>query len=183
MTVVEDLPRVRHHPLPDCLPPIDRTPVDDRLQRADHPQRKAEEPPRQGTFALFPDLPEPLAEDDFGPLRTPSSDLPDPKMWSHGLVQILIEVLTGHRRITQLMRWTTTDVFDDLRAKVLIPEKGKNDSTRRNQPRVLSIHVCEPTDSVAEVCAVARSQSRTRAIALRLEGADGRWLVTALETD
>jgi hypothetical protein len=41
--------------------------------------------------------------------------------------------------------------------------------------------VDEPADGVAEVCAVVSHGERFRAIALRLEGIDGRWRCTVLQ--
>jgi hypothetical protein len=41
--------------------------------------------------------------------------------------------------------------------------------------------VCEIDDGVAEVTAVIRRGARTLAVALRLEGIDGRWMCTALQ--
>ena len=46
---------------------------------------------------------------------------------------------------------------------------------------VRSIHVSEPADGVAEVAALVRRGARSTAVALRLEGLDGRWQCTALE--
>jgi len=46
---------------------------------------------------------------------------------------------------------------------------------------VRSVHVSEPTDGVAEVTAVVDRGSRCAALALRMQGLDGRWLITALD--
>jgi hypothetical protein len=43
------------------------------------------------------------------------------------------------------------------------------------------VRVCEPADGVAEAAAVVHGPQRTRAVALRLEGMDGRWRVTAFQ--
>jgi hypothetical protein len=43
------------------------------------------------------------------------------------------------------------------------------------------VHVSEPADGVAEACAVVDTGPRRRAIALRLEGLDGRWRCTQLQ--
>ncbi|MFC6714722.1 Rv3235 family protein [Branchiibius cervicis] len=45
----------------------------------------------------------------------------------------------------------------------------------------MSDHACEPADGVAEVCLVVQHEGRVRAVAARLSGVDGRWLVTALQ--
>ena len=47
-------------------------------------------------------------------------------------------------------------------------------------PRVRSLHVTEPVDGVVESCAVVQRGTRTHAVAIRLEGLDGRWLCVAL---
>ena len=46
---------------------------------------------------------------------------------------------------------------------------------------LLSVHVCEPADGVAEVSTVFRRGGRARAVAFRLQGVDGRWRITALQ--
>jgi hypothetical protein len=43
------------------------------------------------------------------------------------------------------------------------------------------VRVTEPADGVAEVSALVRRGLRVTAVALRLEGMDGRWQCTALE--
>jgi Family of unknown function (DUF6459) len=58
--------------------------------------------------------------------------------------------------------------------------------TRANVQRQLaevvrSVHVSEPVDGIAEVCAIVQQGPRCRTIALRLEGIDGRWQCTALQ--
>jgi hypothetical protein len=44
-----------------------------------------------------------------------------------------------------------------------------------------SLHFAEPADGVAEVAAIVRIGDRFRAIALRLEGLDGRWRCVRLQ--
>lgn len=122
-------------------------------------------------------------EDEFGPRRTPSVDLPEPKLWAGRFAQAIVEVMSGVRPVSQLVRWTTTDVYATMRRRVARSEllhQGTS-SGRRIGAIVRSIHVDEPADGVAEVCAVVQHGARCRAIALRLEGFDGRWQCTALQ--
>jgi hypothetical protein len=42
------------------------------------------------------------------------------------------------------------------------------------------LHLTEPVDGVVEACAVVDRGGRYQAIALRLEGLDGRWQCVAL---
>jgi hypothetical protein len=46
---------------------------------------------------------------------------------------------------------------------------------------VHSIHIIEPADGVAEIAAIVRVGERFRAMALRLEGLDGRWRCVRLQ--
>lgn len=172
---------LRYHPVPDARPPLEVEPPASRPSRA----HRAGPQPVQGVLSLVMSPAEsdsrPEDEDDFGPRPTASADLPDPARWAPGLVQVLVEVVAGHRPVSQLLRWTTPEVLGVVREHTAAPLPP---GTRRprHRPRVRSVRVCEPADGVAEVCAVVSGRYRTQALAMRLEGRDGRWRVTALET-
>lgn len=123
------------------------------------------------------------AADDFGPRHTPRADLPEPRPWAGRLVQAIVEVSSGVRPVSQLVRWTTTDVYATMQRRIARSELLSQHSPggRRVGAIVRSIRVDEPADGVAEVCAVVQHGARCRAIALRLEGFDGRWQCTALQ--
>jgi Family of unknown function (DUF6459) len=116
-------------------------------------------------------------EDDFGPLPTPRAALPSPGPWAGRLVQAVVEVIGGDRPLGQLVRWTHEDVYDQLR---MLAARRPATWPRRVRASVRSVHVAEPIDGIAEVCAVVHDGVRARAYALRLEGADGRWCCTEL---
>lgn len=172
--------RLRQLPLPDTTPPLELV-VDDGPRRA--PVTAV-----QGTLRLVVgpgDGFDPREdEDDFGPVPTGRVDLPDPLRWSRRLVQVLVEVMAGQRAATQLLRWTTPDVYERVRRLTVPP--GRPGSTGLGgrsvrRPVVRSVRVCEPVDGVAEVSAVVIGTLRAHAVAVRLEGRDGRWRATALE--
>ncbi|KQX69869.1 Rv3235 family protein [Angustibacter sp. Root456] len=164
---------LRRAPVPDCLPPVE-------LGQSGHRLRPADRSGVQGVLALVvPEGPLPDEEDDFGPVPTRSADLPDPVVWSRGLAQVVVEVLAGLRPASQLLRWTTTLVHEQVRKLAAQPSPEQRRTARR--PVVRSVRVCEPADGVAEVSAVVCGQHRTQALALRLEGGDGRWRVTVLQ--
>ncbi|MGN6299786.1 MAG: Rv3235 family protein [Angustibacter sp.] len=167
---------LRHAPVPDCLPPLETGPTRGARGSADHPAA-----PVQGVLALVVADGAPVEddEDDFGPVPTRSADLPDPLVWSRGLAQVIVEVLAGLRPASQLLRWTTTLVHEQIRRLAVPPSPDRRRTTRR--PVVRSVRVCEPADGIAEVSAVVCGQHRTEALALRLEGGDGRWRVTVLQ--
>jgi hypothetical protein len=125
-------------------------------------------------------VPPALGRDDaFGRERTSRSSLPDPRQWAGRLAQAVVEVLAGARPAAQLSRFASLEVLDHLERAVGRLQRGHGAPARR--PVVRSIRVSEPDDGIAEACAVIDTGPRRRAIALRLEGADGRWQCTALQ--
>jgi len=114
----------------------------------------------------------------FGPQATARDALPEPRAWAARIAQAVVEVLAGDRPASQLVRWTAADVYEGVRrsARTRRPAGGP-------PPRaaVRSVRVCEPADGVVEACAVVRRGARYHAVALRLQGLDGRWQCTALQ--
>ena len=126
------------------------------------------------------------------------------------LAQALVEILAGDRTLTQLVRWTTAEVYEQLHHRVhtlaSCPRPTAADTSagvdggpvrrRRPRPRVASVHVSMPTEGVAEVSARIDNGVRSTAVALRLEQraagrrtplegtqlrvADSRWMCTAV---
>jgi hypothetical protein len=110
--------------------------------------------------------------DSFDPQATARVDLPSARQWSMRLVHALVEVVNGSRPAAQLNRWITPEVMSQLQSQI----------ARNKMPRlgVRSIHVHETDDGVAEVSSVFGTPNRSFALALRLEGLDGRWRATSL---
>jgi hypothetical protein len=145
-----------------------------------------------GSLALaFPPTGQPVSlrlvppasvDDDFGPQPTARADLPDPRPWTRRLTQAVAEVLAGARPAGQLARYATLDVLEHLeRSTGRLGQAGSGGRAVPMRPVVASVHVSEPADGVAEVCAVVDTGPRRRALALRLEGLDGRWRCTQLQ--
>ena len=116
---------------------------------------------------------------------TPRADLPDPRRWCARLTQALVEVLAGVRPLTQLSPWVTEDVYADLtpRVRATSRRQGRDRGAPAAPARahLRTIRVCEPADGVAEASAVVQYGARYRAVALRLEGLDGKWRCTELQ--
>jgi hypothetical protein len=177
---------------PGDWPPRGRATVDVQRQPADQVDLAV-----QGTLALafvlpsgLPAVPEPppdlqliaddtCSPDEFGPRPTQRAALPAPRTWAGRVVQAIVEVLAGMRPATQLVRWTTEEVYEQISSRVLPARGGDVEGPPRGVVR--SLHVSEPADGVAEVCALVRRGTRSTAVALRLEGMDGRWQCTAIE--
>jgi len=98
----------------------------------------------------------------------------DPRPWAGRFVVALFEALSGRRPLAQLMPWTDPRLYAELARR-----------QRSGQPlpptTIQSVHVSEPSDGIAEVCAVVRRAGRCRAVAIRLESAGGRWRCTVLQ--
>jgi hypothetical protein len=92
-----------------------------------------------------------------------------------------VEVTTGLRPTSQLLRWTSDEVQSMLARRAILGRRAAQQGRRPRRSVVRSTHVCIPRDGVAEVSAVVDDGRRVRAVALRLEGLDGRWRVTALQ--
>jgi hypothetical protein len=117
-------------------------------------------------------------EDDdgaFDAVRTPRDEMEDPAPRAAMLARAVMEALAGDRPLVQLMRWTTPEVLEQLEPLVCARTMRPWATTLRK------VLVCEPVPGVAEVTAIVQRGVRAAAIALRLEGVDGRWLVTALQ--
>jgi Family of unknown function (DUF6459) len=112
------------------------------------------------------------------PRPTSRGELPDPAVWARRLLVALLEARAGRRPVQQLAHHLSPSVQTGLTAELA----HRATAVARRPAAVKSIRVCEPADGVAEVSAVIQAGARVRAIALRLEGLDGRWLCVRLQT-
>ena len=119
------------------------------------------------------------------PLELEERALPPPpaleesaaRSWALQFTQVALEVTAGLRPPAQVARWTSDAVHASLQRRHAAALRSAA-SARRS--RVRSVHVCVPTDGVAEVAAVVGDGVRCRAVAFRMEGRNERWRVTAL---
>ena len=144
----------------------------------------------QGTLAL--DLGSLSTPADHGPPRTPELDPTrhsradrreddEVRMWAARFAQAVTESVSGLRPTTQLVRWTSQDVFRDLDRRAQLVRRAAGQARRPVRPQVRSVHVFRPDDRTAEVSVHIRHGHRSRALALRLERRADRWVCTALE--
>ena len=117
-------------------------------------------------------MPDWSTEADVGIRYTPAAALPQAGTVSRTFAAGLVDVMTGRRADRQLRAHCAPAVFGALRTltAAMAGEPGTP----------LSVHVSEPTDGVAEVCASFRRHTRVAALAFRLQGIDGRWRLTDL---
>ena len=122
-------------------------------------------------------------EDYFGFQRTASSDLPDPVPLAENLARSVMEILAGARDLEQISRWVTGDVYRHLVTRVQASARAravKKIPVYRPSFTLGRTMVCAPSDGIAEVVVVIHGKARSRSIAMRLEGLDGRWRAVAL---
>ncbi len=95
----------------------------------------------------------------------------------------VVETLSGDRPASQLERWMTPAAFDDVAALTATTNRRTDSGARARteRPRLLSVHVSQPAQDVAEVCGHVSQGRRSRAVALRLEKQGGQWVCTALQ--
>lgn len=104
------------------------------------------------------------------------------QQWAARFAQATLEVLGGDRPLTQLLRWTTARVYQDLDRRVrILGRVSAPQRTRAVRPQVRSVRVFQPAAGSAEVSVHVRHGHRSRAIAARLERLDGRWRCVALQ--
>lgn len=160
-------------PVPDSLPPFDdERSARDRLRGLISRQQLTRTAPRLRQVVQDPRVPGWSREADIGIRGTRSAALPPAEQVARVLTKGLAEVLSGRRPLAQLRQHCAAEVFAGLER---LPHQ-------RVPAAVGSVRVCEPADGVAEVAATIRAAGRCRAIAFRLEGVDGRWRITALQT-
>ena len=122
-------------------------------------------------------------EDYFGFQRTSSLELPDPVPLAENLARSVMEILAGARDLEQISRWVTDDVYRHLVTRVQVSARAralKKIPVYRPNFTLGKTLVCSPADGVAEVVVVVHGKARSRSIAMRLEGLDGRWRAAAV---
>jgi hypothetical protein len=110
----------------------------------------------------------------------------DLEQWSRRYAQAAVEIVGGDRPASQLLRWSSREVYADLqrRAQLVaraghhVPGQGRVQPVR---PQVRGVHSSFLSPDVAEVSVHVRYGHRSRALAARFERRQGRWLCTALE--
>ena len=118
---------------------------------------------------------------DFQPCS--SAELPDPAPLIENLATGVIEILLGVREVQQIARWVTESTYELLTQRALTARRARAVRQQREVPgfAISSVRTCHTADGVVEGAVVVRSAGRTRAVAIRLEGLDGRWRATAVQ--
>lgn len=110
-------------------------------------------------------------EDDDYPTPTSTKDLPDIRKWTMSLAINALEIIAGRRQPAQIaMRCHRVTYVEMLELIGGVNEVG----------RIATIHQDHPFDGIVESALTVRFKERSRAMVIRAEGLDGKWLCTSL---
>jgi hypothetical protein len=140
-------------------------------------------PAAQAPGPTAPQLLEPLPVADFGFRMSDRGELSDPAPLLINLTRCVIEILAGVRHLDQLARWVTDEVHLNLMRRVTIAARSRaitGASAKRPRLTISEPRVSEPLDGVVEAVVMVHQPARSRAVAIRLEGFDGRWRASAI---
>lgn len=127
--------------------------------------------PQQAMLYQSPSLFGEPFEDDDRPQPTSAADLPDIAQWTMSFAINLLEIIAGRRQPTQLATRCHHVIYRQLLAMV---------GCEKEIGRIRKIHQDQPLDGICESVVTVRFGERVRALVIRTEGVDGRWLCTAL---
>jgi len=123
------------------------------------------------------------SEEFFGRQPTARDRLPNPEPLVANLARCVVEVLAGARDLEQISRWVSDDVYRNLLKRVIISARARQArGARVARPSFSfgSTSLSEPRDGVVEAVVIVHGRARSRAVAIRLEGLDGRWRATTI---
>lgn len=107
--------------------------------------------------------------------------LPAVEPWAARFLQGVVEVISSDRPLSQLVRWTSEQVYVDVgRRQRAVAARRRPTAVPPGRHHVATVHVSRPSRLCAEVAARVVTGSRSRALAARFEVHRGRWVCTAI---
>ena len=166
-----------------ALPALERETVPLRLVPAPASAPPYDDEPNAPVLRLVRSTPPPpptTFDDDawLAAERTATAALPASHVFARTLVQAVLEVLAGVRSVKQLRRETTPELYTALTGS--LEGRPRPSGLRPDLRAVRSLHVQERPEGIVEACATVSRDGRFSALALRLEGFEGRWRCTEL---
>lgn len=119
----------------------------------------------------------------FAPQRTPTAELPDPETFLRNIARGVLEVFAGVREVDQLARWLAEEPYRKLVTRANLAARARSARgmpVRRPVHTIVTVRHSSPADGIVEGVVIVSGPARTRAVALRIEGTDGRWRTTSL---
>ena len=108
------------------------------------------------------------------------------EQWARRYTQAAVEIVGGDRPVTQLLRWSSREVYLDLERRAqLVARAGRHQAGQGRvqpvRPKVLGVHTCFLARDVVEVSAHVRYGERSRALPPGSRSVQQRWCCVALE--
>ena len=114
------------------------------------------------------------------PQETPRADAAE--TWAAHLLQAVLEVVSGDRPLSQLVRWTDGRVYRQIAHRQQLRSSLRTATRLRGgRQHVATVHVCQLSATTAEVAARVITGPRSSAMAARLELHRSRWMCTAIQ--
>jgi hypothetical protein len=110
-------------------------------------------------------------ERDDQPQVTSAQSLPELSRWVSVFTINLLEIWSGRRQPAQLLSKCHRVIYLELLRSV---------GSLKSPGRIKNLYITEPLDGACEASVTIAFGERTRALVVRFEGVDGRWLCTAL---
>lgn len=129
----------------------------------------------------YPDLRETAEVRDGRPAPEPEPVLPDPTAQVCRVVRAAVEVLRGERPATQLARWVTPQVYDQLLERGRLMREVLPPRPAAHPAMVRRVRLMRIGETTAEAAVILQDEGRVRAAAVRLEARRGVWRVACLE--
>ena len=109
-------------------------------------------------------------DDDDRPMPTSTSELPNIHQWTMAFATNFLEILAGRRQPGQLATRCHRVTYNSILSQAgRVKEIG----------RIRKIHQDFPLDGLCESTITVRFGERVRALVIRTEGINGKWLCTA----
>ena len=111
----------------------------------------------------------------FARRPSPLNELPKLGEWTEIYIVSVLEIFNGKRPIQQIARWTHRQTYQRILTEL------KNSRLWKPRPKIRKIYISQPLEGIAEVTVTLRFEERVRAMFLRFEGVEQRWICTQLE--
>ena len=111
-------------------------------------------------------------DQDFAPIPTSASELPELNSWSTKFALGVLEIWAGKRPPSQLAKWCHSSVYASLL---------NSTGYQREVGKLRRIYIHEPLDGLCECTATIRFSNRLRSMTMRFEGVDHKWICTNLD--
>ncbi|NBQ92972.1 MAG: 3-hydroxyacyl-CoA dehydrogenase [Micrococcales bacterium] len=119
----------------------------------------------------------------FGVQKVSEAELGDPRPVLAFLAQAVIETLAGVRDVEQSARWLSDGVYQQLKQRALAANRARAEQhIKLMRPNLVvgKMTTFSPRQGVLEAVVIVHNQGRARAVAIRLEGYNGRWRAKSL---